>query len=205
MSEIEISMKEITREYLSPLIDRSIFKDKIDLLLNNHQLGSRKLTTLDSSFCERDVYPNCFGTVLFLLGAERDFLKNLKYEKGKDNEFIVLSNEGSFAVFPSKFNGPGSLQPEHMKLFLRRKCRELQKPNIGSVVSTGGFVLDGEGYPEGYSDIIHSALYLGELDGKSYIFEKDGIIGGLRFDSLDNMVSRSGINKKFFHSYELTV
>ncbi|MEK6934230.1 MAG: hypothetical protein AABW75_05135 [Nanoarchaeota archaeon] len=198
-------MRDIFSEEVTNLIEGLKFRDKIDYLLKNPELESKKLTNLDSLFCEREFYPNCFGTVLFLFGAERDFLKDLKYERGKNNEFIVLSNEGSFAVFPSKFNGPGSLQPEHMKLFLRRKCRELQKPNIGSVVSTGGFVLDGEGYPEGYSDIIHSALYLGELDGKSYIFEKDGIIGGLRFDSLDNMVSRSGINKKFFHSYELTV
>src|SRR3989344_6153462 len=197
-------MDDISREEVANLIEGLKFRDKIDYLLKNPELESKKLTILDSLFSEREFYPNCFGTVLFLLGAERDFLKSLRYKRRKDNGFISISVEGSFVIFHDKFDRPGSLAPQHMKLFMRDVCRNVKKSDIGCIVITDGVVYDNEGYPEEYQDPIHSAIYLGEQGGKEYIFEQSGNGGNggrFKFDLLENMVNRAGIRKSYFHSY----
>ncbi len=194
-------MRDILRKEVANLIEGLKFRDKIDYLLKNPRLESMKLTNLDSLFCEHEFYPNCFGTVLFLFKAERDFLKKLRYKRRKDNEFISISVGGRFIIFPDKFDRPGSLAPQHMKLFMRIMCRKIKNPVVGCIASTEGVVYDYEGYPEEYQDPIHSAIYLGELDGKEYIFEQSGNGGRFKFDLLENMVNRAGIRKSYFHNY----
>ncbi len=184
--------REVTRQEVEPLLRDSPLRDRIDFLLDNQELGSRPLTKLNGY---GNIYPNCFGTALYVLNAERDLVGKFKGEIGPSDEVIVQSKRGGdFMVFPKDFAGPGSLQPRYMEFFLERHCTKTDSLIPGRIVVTSG-VSD----EENYHNTLHSAVYLGEISKVGYVFEQNGIGEEFRFDLFNRMVNKNGINGRRFY------
>ncbi|MEK6910983.1 MAG: hypothetical protein AABW82_04385 [Nanoarchaeota archaeon] len=189
-----MSNREITREEVEPLLRDSPLRERIDYLLENPELGSRPLTRLNGY---GNIYPNCFGTTLFLLDAQRDLLDKFRRRLGLRGELIVQSKTGEdFMVFPKKLIGPGSLQPNYVEFFLDKHCTKTSSPIHGRIVVTSG-ISD----QENYHSTLHSAVYLGEIDKVPYVFEQNGLGKEFRFDLFYRMVNKNGITGNSFYRY----
>lgn len=189
-----MSDREINREEVEPLLRNSPIRERIDYLLDNQDLGSNKLVTLqDGPFVECKVYPNCFGTALFVLGKDREFAKQFGLkEKGEAVFYVDRSRD--FVVFSKNFNGPGSLQERYMDFFLETLCEKSNSP-----VNEGIVVTQGVGRRGVYHDTLHSAVYLGEIDRVGYVFEQNGLGAEFRFDLFNRMVNKNGITGHRFY------
>ncbi|MEK6890347.1 MAG: hypothetical protein AABX35_04110 [Nanoarchaeota archaeon] len=173
-----MSEKEITREEVAPLLDRVPFRERIDYLLDNQDLGSRKLTTLgDGPFNKFHVYPNCFGTALFVLGAEREYISKLNPKNTSDGMIASISRVGDFAVFPRGFDRPGSLQDDYMKIFLSG-CQKVDLLQAGDITYEEGFIAEQD------REYHHSMVFLGRLDERNYFFQQNGLRGRFGFQSI---------------------
>lgn len=158
----------VTRQEVAPLLRDSPFKNRIDYLLDNQNLGSKLLMKLSGNY---EVYPNCFGTALFLLGAEREFLNTLNHQFSENDMIVSISGNKSFAVFPKKFDRPGILQPNHMKMFLSH-CEKVDSLQPGVITYEEGVSRDGIYH--------HSMVFLGKLGKMNYFFQQAGL--GERFN-----------------------
>lgn len=171
-----MSEREITRQEVEPLLRNSPLRARIDYLLDNQGLGKKPLTKLTGY---GNIYPNCFGTALFVLGAERDILGKFRGENGSSGEVIVQSKRnGDFMVFPKGFAGPGSLQDSNMKSFFRDMCQKVDLLQAGDITYEEGYCSEGD------SDYHHSMVFLGNLDERKYFFQQEGLRGRFCFKSV---------------------
>lgn len=167
--------REITRQEVEPLLRDSPLRERIDYLLNNQELGSRPLTKLNGY---GNIYPNCFGTALHVLGVERKFLRKLEHKGATNGVVVSRSGKGGFAVFPQNFDRPGSLQDSNMKSFFRDMCQKIEGLEHGDITYEEGYCGDGD------SDYHHSMLFLGFLEEMKFFFEQKGRGGRFGFKSL---------------------
>lgn len=177
----------ITRREIEPVLKCLPFKHKIEHLWDNPSKGWNLLYNLKINGGASEIYPNCFGSVLFVLDLEREFLQG---KKATEDERVLthVENWSSFAVFPRNFDSPGSLQSRNMKQFLDKRCALIDKPESGCIVTTLG-----------YGELMHSAVFLGGEN--AYVFEQNGLRGNFRFDSLEELGRRGGIDRTEFYRF----
>jgi len=111
-------------------------------------------------FRHKTFYSNCHGTVLFVLGQE-DYLAASKW-KDKDD-------------WSKKQGRPSSVAKWVMKDFLENRCRQVNAPKIGDIITFWGGSQN--------NTLAHSAMLCESSNGSSKIFhqkntkEPFGIVG----------------------------
>ncbi|MDO8564107.1 MAG: hypothetical protein Q7R87_03800 [Nanoarchaeota archaeon] len=188
-----MSNREITRQEVEPLLRDSPLRERIDYLLDNQDLGKRVLGKFGPKDNLGDVFPNCFGTTLFVVGAQERFLATFGNPKNTRRGFYIGNIEKPyFAFFPRKLDGPGGLEPSFMKGFFDSSCISVNRNRLsnGDIVSIpGGYM----GFF--YADPVHTAIYLGKIDGTGLVFHQDGRRADFTFDTLDKVCNRKYADK----------
>ncbi|MDO8564106.1 MAG: hypothetical protein Q7R87_03795 [Nanoarchaeota archaeon] len=177
---------EVSIELVRPLLRNFPLRERIEHLWHNQELGGRLLTKLPGY--ADTIYPNCFGTALFVLGAERKFLERLEHKSATNGVVVSRSGKGGFAVFPKNFDSPGILQPDYMKIFLS-KCQKVDTLQQGDITYEEGFSRDEDGSYE------HSMLFLGNLGSNPCFFQQDGLGGRFNFRSFKEFKSVPAVSQ----------
>jgi len=149
--------------------------DRIDFLLRNKSLVIKTLGYYEFEGKLSPVCSNSFGTVLFILGLEKRFIEHIENKRIgqqhlRGNSIFVENIPSSskwlpdFSFFPQEFNSPGYLQRRSMRIFCEDLCEQVDKPLPNDIVLLKE--------PFGYSTI-HAGIYLGTLNGKSYVFNQN--------------------------------
>ena len=170
--------KVISNRNVEEAIDRSRFRDKIRFLQENGPLCGEGFKR-GNSYVEK---PNCWGTTIFLLNAEKHILEQNKHERIGDFFVIGDKNKTSASFIPVDMERPGYVSGEHIAPFLKNYCERLplKEPDcIMSIYQTSS--ID--------SGAIHTMLYLGIVQDEPHIYEKKGLVGGFGPNKLRNRSS----------------
>ncbi len=170
-------------------IERSPYRDNLLLLQQNKDPFSQEL--------RQDIreakYPNCFGTLVFLLDAERHLLD--QFSIVKKNGIIVLGNErsASTSFIPCTFDRPGYVSAGHMERFLSTYCSPAFEHSPANIITT--YEYNRLKFP--IKTLLHGMLYLGFIQGEEYVYEKDGQGGSFQSARLDAVTNIR--DRKIFH------
>lgn len=168
------TLEELTS--VKNIVESSRYKDKISFLLENPGLARKTLKVLGGYYNQK---PNCFGTIIFLLNEQRRFIEN--YEHTKDNEVIIIGGPGKeegFCIF-SEEERPGYIGSLFMKWFLQNCCKKIPEKERDCIIAA---------IPTDYINhgLLHTSLYLGNINNKLWIFEQEGEGLSFRFTAFRN-------------------
>lgn len=123
---------------------------------------------------------NCCGAIAYGLGVAEEMRKLTPEEYLIDFE---LANPAD--IFPGYVPTVAGLE------FLRERCDEIKPPQIPK---EGDIVVFWE--PRGWN---HSGIYLGSLEGKRWMYNKDGIDEEFSIADIDRYFRESGLDNRSFH------
>jgi hypothetical protein len=170
-----VQMKAVVEtEKYGDLIGNSRFRDRIMFLLDNPDLAWRNL--------QKDEKPCCFGTIAYLLDANRK-IREL-WKKSGHNLDDYSDALGNYVVLPED-DRPGYVGMEPMELFLSTlQETAMEKDCVVALFwqnsNTEGFTGFGLG---------HSAVYLGKHMEKDMVFEQLGRGKEFRIRPMEDFVN----------------
>jgi hypothetical protein len=148
-------------ERIRKLAERSRFKKKIFPLLSDPELGSRPF--------KNGEFSNCFGTTAYVLG-----INNLLWYLHPEERF-----RSQDLIFPLKEDRPGYVAGRIIYMFLKDKTRvvKYEERTIDDIVSFGEIEPDELTHVNINLKLIHTGVYLGELNNEEIMFHQKGYGG----------------------------
>ena len=149
--------------------------DKIKYLRQNPKLHE---TPIEKDSCGQEIFSNCHGTILFLLGGE-EYITGPKWE---DHTYPI-----NWSRKPGR---PGYVEGGIMKEILNKHSKPLDNPKPGAIVTF---------WIEGFSTmgdwLCHSAIYSEFLNGRHIIFHQKNIKGRFETSTIEDVLAE-------YHNYE---